>query len=274
MTGKLIKYEFKSIMKIMGIVWAALLASSLLTGISNSGFVSNIAESGEIGVINIFSSLSTFIYGGTVMALVAVTIVVIIARFYKGLLGDEGYLMHTLPVKTWQLITAKGVTAAIVSLLSIAAGVVSGIIIGSFFDIWEMGDFARGFFRLLGDNPQYILIGVELFVFAIVAIMSTVYKVYASMAIGQLAQKNRILFSVLAYMGIGALGTALGTIFLSVSGDAFGSIFESVSNWMMDKEIHEITQLAFLMAIVFEFIKLAIFHVVTERILTKRLNLE
>lgn len=274
MTGKLIKYEFKSIMKIMGIVWAALLVSSLLTGISNSGFVSNIAESGEVGLINIFSSVSTFIYGGTVMALVAVTIVVIIARFYKGLLGDEGYLMHTLPVKTWQLITAKGVTAAIVSLLSIAAGIASGIVIGAFFNIWEMGDFVRELFRLLGDNPQYILVGVEAFLLILFAIMATVYKVYASMAIGQLAQKNRILFSVLAYMGIGAIGTVLGTAFISFSGEWFSDVVQPISNWLLDKEVHEITQLALLMAIAFEFVKLAIFHVVTERILTKRLNLE
>lgn len=41
------------------------------------------------------------------VALFVLTMIVIIQRFYKGLLCDEGYLMFTLPVKPWQLIATK-----------------------------------------------------------------------------------------------------------------------------------------------------------------------
>ena len=35
------------------------------------------------------------------------TLIVVIQRFYKSLLGDEGYLMFTIPVKAWQNILNK-----------------------------------------------------------------------------------------------------------------------------------------------------------------------
>ena len=36
MTGKLIKYEIKSSIRLIGIIWAALIAASILVGISSS----------------------------------------------------------------------------------------------------------------------------------------------------------------------------------------------------------------------------------------------
>lgn len=41
------------------------------------------------------------------MALMIVTIVMVLQRFYKNLLKGEGYLMHTLPVPTWMLVAIK-----------------------------------------------------------------------------------------------------------------------------------------------------------------------
>jgi hypothetical protein len=35
------------------------------------------------------------------------TLIVLIQRFYKNLLGDEGYLMFTLPVQSWSHILSK-----------------------------------------------------------------------------------------------------------------------------------------------------------------------
>jgi len=40
-----------------------------------------------------------------VLAILVSTVLLMIIRFYKNLLSDEGYLMFTLPVNTHQLIT-------------------------------------------------------------------------------------------------------------------------------------------------------------------------
>ena len=52
------------------------------------------------------------------MALGAYTCVVTIQRFYKGLLGQEGYLMFTLPVKNWQLVFSKALVSFFIGMVS------------------------------------------------------------------------------------------------------------------------------------------------------------
>ena len=51
--------------------------------------------------------LSMIIYGFLFFGIMVVSLVVVIQRFYKSLLGDEGYLMFTLPVETWKLVMSK-----------------------------------------------------------------------------------------------------------------------------------------------------------------------
>ena len=51
------------------------------------------------------------------VAMVVVTFVVILQRFYKNLLEGEGYLMHTLPVPTWMLVASKLIAAVIWDIL-------------------------------------------------------------------------------------------------------------------------------------------------------------
>lgn len=48
-----------------------------------------------------------FLYAMFLCAVVVITFIVILLRFYKNLLQNEGYLMNMLPVKSWQHITAK-----------------------------------------------------------------------------------------------------------------------------------------------------------------------
>ena len=51
--------------------------------------------------INMMRMASIVVYFALIVATIAMTFVIIIQRFYKNLLGDEGYLMFTLPVKPW-----------------------------------------------------------------------------------------------------------------------------------------------------------------------------
>ena len=120
MTGRLIKYELRSSIKLMGVIWAALIVTSFLFSISIN-FMGNIMRSSSIAstLINLFQGITGMLYIAVFIATAAASVVIIIMRFYKGLLSDEGYLMHTLPVKPWQLITAKGVSALIIVCASV-----------------------------------------------------------------------------------------------------------------------------------------------------------
>lgn len=117
MLGKLLKYDFRSMWKQFSVIWPAALILAFLNrftmfGMDNPGG----SAFGEwMGVI------SMGLFGGVCFTMVILSAVFVLTRFYKGLLGDEGYLMHTLPVRSWQLVLSKLICA-------LATTVVNGIV--------------------------------------------------------------------------------------------------------------------------------------------------
>ena len=71
---------------------------------------------------------SAAVFGGSILAFV-----LMIYRFYKNLMTDEGYLMFTLPVTTGQLIWSKMIVSAVWLLATAAMDVLSMFI--SVFDL-------------------------------------------------------------------------------------------------------------------------------------------
>ena len=49
-----------------------------------------------------------------IVGMMIMTLILVIRRFWNGLLKEEGYLAFTLPVEVWQLIVSKVIVAAIV----------------------------------------------------------------------------------------------------------------------------------------------------------------
>ena len=276
MTGKLIKYEFRSILKIMGIGWAALLSMALFAGLFDLiAFRQNDME-GFGHLTEIASAITSFLYGSLFVAIIVVTVLIILMRFYKGLLRDEGYLMHTLPVKTWQLITAKGVVAAAVSLISILAATLSVLILMAFDGgIEYFGEFMSELLRTLGKYPAYIAIMLEALLLGVCWIAAMIYKAYAALSIGQLAQKHRIALSVGAWIGIGVVFLILMSILGNLSfSSAFSDWLESILEGMVNDSPLNAIQVGMWILILVEAVQIAIFHVVSEQILRRKLNLE
>ncbi len=276
MTGKLIKYEFRSILKIMGIGWAALLSMALFAGLFDLiAFRQNEME-GFGHLTEIASAITSFLYGSLFVAIIVVTVLIILMRFYKGLLRDEGYLMHTLPVKTWQLITAKGVVAAAISLISILAATLSVLILVAFDGgIEYFGEFMSELLRTLGKYPAYIAILLEALLLGVCWIAAMIYKAYAALSIGQLAQKHRIALSVGAWIGIGVVFLILMSILGNLSfSSAFSDWLEGILEGMVNDSPLNAIQVGMWILILVEAVQIAIFHVVSEQILRRKLNLE
>ena len=89
MLGKLIKYEFNANSRTFLPMYIAL----ILVAAVNRVLRVTMSEA------NLAFGISIMLLVGLFMALGIITLVVIIQRFNKNLLGDEGYLMFTLPVK-------------------------------------------------------------------------------------------------------------------------------------------------------------------------------
>ncbi len=276
MTGKLIKYEFRSIVKLMGIVWTALPVMALVTGFFAKITFGDASYMDMPFFAEIIGFASAFLFGGIFVAMIAVTVLVVLLRFYKGLLRDEGYLMHTLPVKTWQLITAKGVVAVCVTLVSMAVAALSILLLTVFEGgLAAFGEFMGQVFRSYRMTPSYIPITLEILVLMVLYTMGSIYRAYASMAIGQLAKRHKIVLSVAAYLGIGVAGMILLVTAGNVlSLDIFDPFISIAFGWMDTLSAVSAVQTVMIFLIVLAVIQIAVFHIITEQLLRKKLNLE
>lgn len=278
MTGKLLKYEIRSSVKIMAAVWVALIAASLLFSIASNFLSGSVAQDfeGASRIISIITGATGVMYFAVLMAMVIISIIIIILRFYRGLITDEGYLMHTLPVKPWQLITAKGIVATGIIVASMIVAFVSFVIIaGIGLFVTSLPDLASDIAYAVKKEPMIILLTVEVIILIVFGILKSIYQVYASLAIGQLAGKYRILLSVAAYIGINTVLTVLLLIVTSVIaitgiGDWFVTLADNVNqyHWLGFSQV--MIGGLFLLVV----LQLAVFHIITERILSLKLNLQ
>jgi hypothetical protein len=282
MWGKLCKYEFKSIVRTLAPIYLAIIAISILNaflGIGSlaNGYYKDLTSGLSFGrnLIGMIQTVFVIAYFGVLVALSVLTLIVVIQRFYKGLLCDEGYLMFTLPVKPWQLIAAKGTVAFVMSMASVLTALVSVLILvlgavgpDKFFEgindprIWAVID------RELAKVPSWPLFVFKLIILIIVSGLVKLYHMYFSMALGHLSNKHRVTMSVVAFIAIS--GFAMIILLKVPSVQSFSDIVNTMSDTEVFLAIHRI----FLDSIIYSFVQLAIFFFGTERILSKRLNLE
>ena len=139
--------------------------------------------------------LPVILYGCIIAALGAVCFVLLVQRFKKNLLDDEGYLMHTLPVRTGQHIFCKLVTSFLWTLLTSVAITLSIFFVattpGNWANVWEA---VQEFFR----NPS-VPIGFtagEFFTWLVVLILTgsakSILTIYAGLSIGQIASRRKL----------------------------------------------------------------------------------
>ena len=108
MLGKLIKYDLKAMGKTIIPFWAALLISGWLLAIQNQ-----FSSIGKFSTMNVIVVLICIV---VITAVLVMNVVIIIQRFWNGLLKEEGYLMFTLPVSSRGLIFSKLISAMLISL--------------------------------------------------------------------------------------------------------------------------------------------------------------
>lgn len=281
MTGKLIKYEMRSTFRFLLLLWGALIAMSLLmcmiirvSGIGSAGNnVFSVVSNSFLA--QLLTIVSWVLYIALFSALVILTIAIVIKRFYQGLLGEEGYLMHTLPVKVWQLITSKGVVATCAVFGSSLIALLSILLIscGGFDASLINGLKALG--QTIHQDPRVILIMVEMLVLFILGIVKSIYQIYAAIAIGQLQDRHRVLMSIAAYIGISVALSIIASILMFTAGRT--GLLEGIDDFFLigPSGILEFatSQITALILFIITALQLVLFHVIAEQLLSKRLNL-
>lgn len=270
MLSKLIGYEFKATRRIFLPAYAVVLILSLLNGI----FM--VLPSNREHITMPFGVLIT-VYILALFAVCVLTFAYMISRFYKNLLGDEGYLMFTLPARPSELIWAKCITStlwmmftAIVCCISLFIMASPVIAIQDFLwsDFWHL--FSIAMQKLWSDfSVHIILLPLAILLVGLIWTANFCMHIYACLSIGSLANKHRLGFSFLAYLGFGILSEILLMIFASLSTymPDFNPDLLSLSTLSQE-------YLALLLIAVYYLIKLAINFVITNYILSKHLNLQ
>ena len=228
MLGKLMKYDLRSCLRKFGPLWAAMLALSVVTGLYFR-FIHNAPERGLLA--NLLTALLPTVLIGLFVAMGVMALVFIIQRFYKGLLGDEGYLMFTLPASVSAHIGSKTLSALILELLSFLVAVISGMLLlvisapEELANSWQTLREGLAQVSLPASLPWLI---VECVVLSLIGIVAETLKIYAAIALGHLAKKHRVLWAIVSYIGLNiVLSFLLG---LSVERAAAWNLFSGLAN--------------------------------------------
>lgn len=120
MLKQLLKYEFKATKSLYFGLYLALALLSVVLGVT---FRQEHALAHSTSFQNL-EVILMIVYVSVILAIAMLCFVNTIQRFYKNLLGREGYLMHTLPVTETQLILSKLITSMVWVLCSGLVGIV------------------------------------------------------------------------------------------------------------------------------------------------------
>lgn len=201
MLWKLLKYDFRSMGKSFALIWPAALVLALINHFTLP-YDENLKEGSELLTV-----IMIIAFTAVLLAMFVAVMIFVIQRFYKGLLGDEGYLMHTLPVHPWQLVISKLVCAVVTALVSLAVAFFACILmvpirwgqvlrIAFFQDLWEG----------ILHNPDAIVYLLEFLLLVVIALALVTTMAYLSMAVGHLFRR-RVIMSVAAFIALDILGT-------------------------------------------------------------------
>ena len=189
MLGKLLKHEFRATARFFLPIY---LAMALLAGLM---CLLRALPEGSNGV-SFFIFIAGLIYVLCAFGLAVTTVVVLISRFYKNLLGAEGYLMFTLPVTAGQNILAKLIPAL----------------------CWSVGSFCLCFLVIFLQNLMNGEVTLRLtsgdtlgiLLLLLLCLAAFILFCYMCMGIGQLFNEHKLLASIGAFIVIQLLLQILG----------------------------------------------------------------
>ena len=270
MVKKLLKYELIYYLRTFGMFLPIILVMGLITRLFMLFDSENIA-----GAIIKGSSIIMLLIASS--ALMVLAVVAAVVRFYKNMYSAEGYLTFTLPVTNSQHIFVKLAGAMICEVVCALTVILAWVIVIPGFDFYNesiIGDllaFFEGFPHIFVIIFTLI---IEYVLLMLVSMASTMLLYYACMTVGQLAKKNRILLAVGVYFAYYAVTQSASTIFGIVFAllETVGG-FGVVTQFMTDNMVATLYIIGAI-GIVLNAGVAVLFWFITQKIMTKKLNLE
>lgn len=263
MLGKLLKYEFKAVGRVLLPLYGALIIMSILLGFT----------AGFIQATFWLNLIITFLYTATAIAVVVFSIILLIQRFYKNLLGAEGYIMFTLPVKTSSHIINKTVSASTWVVAGTLVGLFSAMIImmagkGIGLILESIGSTFEDIIFVVGLGKT-ILIIIEVILLLALSGGEIALKIYAAISIGHQWTNHRVLGALLAYLGFGVIELIISSI-IQIFNNDINILFEKIN----ETGPFAAMQLYMLLYLGVMGIIIGIYYTITYKLISRRLNLE
>jgi len=222
---------------------------------------------GEYAGINTLQALSflrvllTVGFLGMIFALFFLTLARMIHRFRTNLLGDEGYLMFTLPVHVQDLVLSKLIVAWAWFIITAS---VSSLSIFVYLKLMA----SEGSLPITDEGVTglqgYHNLTVLTIIFIIICFMEICLVFYMALSIGYSRSKNQSLLTLLILVAVIAV-----TMLLRYPGETSAS-FQNIQ----DSGTLKYLELLLYFGIVKSFVVAVVSYIVTVRMLKKHLNLE
>lgn len=267
MLGKLMKYEFKATGRLLIPLYIALMIFAFI----NRLFIGDMMTSGaDRQARNFISMITMIIYAAIMISIFVVTLFIIVQRYRTNLLGDEGYLMNTLPVKPWQNIMSKLLVSLIWMILSGIMAMLSIIILA-----YEKGMFStfgsvvsscfESVYGYVGINSVFF--SLEIILIMILGLISSILIIYASLSIGNLFAKSKILASFGAFIVLSTVSKVITAFACTIMINNFNGAMR-----------YDFTVVPIHILLIVSIVGMSIFPIVyfiiSHYVLTKKLNLE
>ena len=277
MLGKLIKQEWQSTWKIPTVLIGVVFAAATIFGLFCASPVWDLVDWWGADVI---LSATILLFYGAIMCCAVGTSFYLAVRFYRSMYSNEGYLTHTLPVTSNQLLLSKMINFSIWELLSVICIMFNIMLFVAFIALREVG--YRSLFESFRDvfadiqailNSEYTT-GWELFMVLtiILILVGTVSKsllYMGSVNIGQLWARHRVAGAILVYAGVTVavqIVTQAAMIIFMTSADQLGML----QNDYVFSFLNQVMVVSLLLQVVIG----AVMYVVSLLILKKKVNLE
>lgn len=271
MLKKLLKHEWAASWKIPTILIGILLVISIFAGAT---FASPVWESEMEGLAALLVLVWMLYYFAVIGVSIGVVLYLAI-RFYKSMYTDEGYLTHTLPVTSHQLLWSKMIPIAAWNVLATIGIFISVAIFGcmaiAFRQPDGMGVFETISFIAKEMTAEFGVENITTFILSMLAIgiagiCSGTMMVVGSVTIGQLVGKHKILGSIGAYFGINTVMQFISTACMIPF--MFNAAYEETDN-----VFSVMMPMYFVMSIVFVILSVVLYFI-SELIIRKKLNLD
>lgn len=267
MLGKLMKYEWKSTWKLLVPANLLIIVMTFFACVTvkidpfRYDASANVEMAGVMIILAYFLSMFVALVGSAIY---------LIYHFYTSTYGDQGYLLHTLPVDKHHIIIAKVTVSAVWVLISMFLMYMSLIFLfveeGKILSERYIEDFKAAvtgaFFTGSGGIDMSTFAFIMTLIALIVEMFARVLKVTACISLGQLSSNHKLLTAIAFYFAIYIVQQIVNGFYYVF----LGYLARKTGSWRFGGSWE--------FALITELIYLVIFYLITWYVMDKKLNLD